>query len=334
MAKRKQLVNKGGGQYFTAPAPISCIPSGCSLLDCVLGGGYAEGRIINIVGDKSTGKTLLAIEACANFVQKYPNAKIHYAEVEAAFDVPYAESLGLPVEQVKFVENCLTVEDVFENLTKLIDKAEKDSPGLYILDSLDALSNRAELKRAIDEGTYGAEKAKKMSELFRRLVQQLKKKNITIIIISQVRDKIGVTFGRKYTRTGGRALDFYASQVIYLSQMGMIKKTKSKVERVVGVNIKVKCTKNKVSMPFRECSFPIIFAFGIDDMAAGVNWLIEVDRISLLGFEDKTEAQKYLRGLNRLTNEEYIQERENIVKTVLEVWQEIEKKFLPVRRKY
>src|SRR5262245_41010125 len=162
-----------GGAYFSAPKQRGFISSGCKLLDMVLGGGWAEGRIANIIGDHSTGKTLLCIEAAANFINKYPKGKVYYREVEAAFDIDYARALGMPVDRVDFShqrkEVIDTVEDVFEDMEQILAKHAKQ-PALYILDSLDALSDREEAKRDIDKGTFGANKAKKLGELFRRLV--------------------------------------------------------------------------------------------------------------------------------------------------------------------
>ena len=153
----------GGGAYFSAPSKsLQFISSGCKLLDCVLGGGWVLGRIANIVGDRSSGKTLLAIEACANFARQYSKGNIYYREAEAAFDVRYAETLGLPTDRVDFSDSFHTVEDMFEDLTKVLESESK--AGLYIVDSLDALSDRSELKRDMDKGSYGAEKAKQMSE--------------------------------------------------------------------------------------------------------------------------------------------------------------------------
>jgi len=173
-----------------------------------------------------------------------------------------------------------------------------------------------------------------MSQLFRRLAQQLGNKNVTVMIISQVRDKIGVAFGRKYSRSGGRALDFYASQVIYLAQMSMLKRTIKGVERPIGVEIKAQCTKNKVSLPFRNCQFPIIFGYGVDDIVAGIDWLVEVDHLKTVDLKDKAEAQKYKRNLGKLNDDEFRQEWENVSSAVKETWKEIETEFLPKRRKY
>jgi recombination protein RecA len=183
------------------------IPSGSKLLDLALGGGWAERRIANIVGDKSTGKTLICIEACANFAAKYPKGKVRYRECESAFDPPYAKAMGMPMDRVDFGANQLeTVEDLFEDLGRITKGAKSDE--LVIVDSLDALSDRVEMKRDLDTGSYGTAKAKNLSELFRRQVRSLTNSKVTVIIVSQVRDNIGAFgYAAKTKRSGGRALD-------------------------------------------------------------------------------------------------------------------------------
>jgi len=273
MVKRKKLLKRrgDGGNYFSKPRPLTFIPTGCQLLDLALGGGWAKNRIANIIGDKSTGKTLLMIEACANFAREFPKGRIIYRESEAAFDQSYAAALGMPIDRVDFGEEQLdTVEDFFEDLSKVM-RTKTDC--LYIIDSLDALSDRAELERNIDQPSYGGEKAKKMSQLFRRLARDIKRSNVTLLIVSQVRDKIGARFGRKTTRTGGRALDFYASQVLYLTQLGRLVKKFRKIKRPTGVRVLGFVDKNKISIPFREAEFVIKFGYGIDDQAASLNFL-------------------------------------------------------------
>lgn len=333
MKRQRLSLRASGGAYFAAPSAPRFFSTGCVLLDCVLGGGWPEGRIANIVGDKSTGKTLLAIEAAANFISTYPKGKVWYNEVEAAFDRAYAAALGMPVDRVNFVEDCFTAEDVFEHLEAILDRTKGKIPGLYILDSLDALSDRAEQGRDIDEKTYGADKAKKMSQLFRRLAQRLGKKRITVIIISQVRDNIGVTFGRKTIRAGGRALDFYASQVLYLAQVKRLKRTRGGIERSVGVVIKAKCDKNKIALPFRECEFPILFGYGVEDLIASVDWLKQVKRLDVITLFDG-DVKRYKKVINKMDNDDYEVERECVGEIVHKVWREVEEGFLPQRSKY
>lgn len=302
-----------GGLYFANQQKdnLKVVHTGCTLLDCVLGGGWALGRVANIVGDKSTGKTLLAMEAVANFFQQYPTGKAWYNEAEAAFDIEYARALGIPIDKVIIKNDCATVEDLFNHLDSVLKDAKTNTPGLYILDSLDALSDSAELDRGISEGSYGAAKAKQLSQLFRRLIRRLEESNICLIIISQVRDSIGVAFGDKHSRSGGKALDFYASQVLWLAHLKLLKRTINKVERPYGTRIRAKCKKNKVGLPWRECEFEVHFGYGIRDMDASISWLSEVGvawRAALEPHELRTLVQKK--------------------------WADIETSFLPKEKKY
>ena len=247
------------------------IRTGCTLLDCVIGGGWPLGRIVNIVGDKSTGKTLLAEEAMANFLRQFPKGKVWYRETEAAFDVSYAKALGVNTDLVDFGPDGPdtswdTVEALFDDMMAQLGKIEakvneqakllrqknkkltarqayakaleKSPPGLYIIDSLDAASSEKEMKRDVHEGSYNLDKQKLMGELFRRLVRRLKRARICVMFISQIRDRIGAMIrGKKYTRTGGKALDFYASIVVYLADLGKVNETIKKVQRTVAIKI-------------------------------------------------------------------------------------------------
>ena len=337
MPPRAQVEELKGSYFSTPNTTLDFIPSGCCIFDCSIGGGYPLGRISNIVGDRSTGKTLLAIEASANFYRKFPNGIIYYREAEAAFDVTYAEALGMPIDRVEFADESTgfyTVEDFYEDLESIIDKGSKE-PILYIVDSLDALSDRKELERAIDKDTYAMNKAKKMSELLRKLNQKASKCNMHLMIISQIRDNIGVSFGKSWVRSGGRALDFYASQVIYLSRLQMIKRTKRGVERVVGVSIKSYSDKNKVSIPHRYSEFDIIFGWGIDDLSASIEWLRDVKRLDVIGLKSDADAKNLLREYN--FNSDPISYKEKLNEVNIEVkklWFEIEEEFMSKNRKY
>src|SRR6266403_1907474 len=235
---RKQEEPSGeGGLYFTSPKEhIKFIPSGCTLLDCVLGGGWPLGRVSNVVGDKSTGKTLLAIEAIANFRLTFPKGLVRYFEAEAAFDNEYAAALGVELHEDEFVGGD-TVEVLFDDLTATLEGLDNEKPALYIVDSLDAISDKAEMERKITDATYGGTKPKQLGQLFRRLVREIERKSLHLQIISQVRDNIGVAFGNRFTRTGGRALDFYASQILWLAHKGQIKKVVKGVTRATGIEI-------------------------------------------------------------------------------------------------
>lgn len=317
---------------------IEFIPTGCVTFDCVLGGGWPLGRMSNLVGDKSTGKTLCAIEAAANFARRYPEGHIFYREAEAAFDDDYAATLGLPVDRVDFGPDGLdtlweTIEDIYEDLDKACTQCiESGQPGLYIIDSLDALSSRAELGRAIDEGSYGMEKQKQLGQMFRRLTRKIKEAKIHLLIISQIREKIGVMFGDKYRRSGGKALDFYASQVVYLSHMKTLKRTVGGVERPIGIRIKAKCTKNKIAPPLRECEFNIQFGYGIDELPAAIEWLEQVKQAKDL--LDGESAKSFIAKIEKLDRKEYNTEMKKIRKYVRQAWNDIESRFVPARSKY
>lgn len=328
------------GLYFarTKKDNIEFIHSGCFMLDCVLGGGWPLGRMSNIVGDKSTGKTLLAIEACANFHQQYPNGRIIYLEAEAAFDEDYASALGMPVEKIEFIGSDFkdyTIESWFEHLEVTIQQVYKtQQPTLYIVDSLDALSDRAEKDREIDKGTYGANKPKLIGQLFRRTVKDMEKTKIHLMIISQVRDNIGVSFGETKTRTGGKAMDFYASQILWLAQLKKLDKTIKKIKRVYGIQVRAQCKKNKVSLPFRETEFPIIFGYGIDDVEAMLAWLdtidFDVSRWDIYK-EGKSSAANSIKMLPKAERLAVVKEMQEFV---AQHWEEIETKFLPTVKKY
>lgn len=334
-ARSPAPVAEGGGSYFASPKTgVEFIPSGCQLLDHALGGGWAESRIANIVGDKSTGKTLLAIEAAANFGFKYPKGKIRYREAEAAFDEEYAAALGMPVERVDFGGAFDTVEDLFEDVQKVIAKARQ--PELYIVDSLDALSDRAEMERAMDEGTYGANKPKQLSQMFRRTVRALSRSSVTMIVVSQVRSKIGVSFGRGTTRSGGRALDFYASQVLYLTSGEVDYRSIGGVKRAVGLSVRGRLDKNKVGLPFREAAFQILFGYGIDDRGASLDWLKSVKRLEEVGLSSKISIDDLKVIKRRLVAGKPVDrlDLEALPEVVRTAWYDIEKRFLPESTKY
>ena len=287
-------------------SPDLFVSSGSTMLNLALSGmangGWRKKRIVNIVGDKSTGKTLLAIEALT-YVMKVLDSKDNpvraiYDETESAFDLDYAELLGMPINKVE-IRSSATVEDFYTSLDAELDKDDY-SFMIYVLDSLDALSSKQEVGTKIDEGTFGTSKAKIMSQLFRRLVSKIESKNVLVMIISQIRDKIGVTFGKKQERTGGKALDFYASQVVWLAQTGKL----SLANRVAGVTVKAKVDKNKVWMPYREAEFPILFEYGIDDVGSMVDTLIDAGIVQKAG-------TRYIWNDKKMFREDLIQELED-----------------------
>ncbi len=311
------------------------IPSGCTLLDCVLGGGFARPRIINIIGDRSTGKTLLAIEASANFKRVCTNGEVIYYETEFAFDKDFAQSVGFPTDAI-FPDGIDTVEKFYKDLCDRIEA--NNIPKFVIVDSLDALTTKQESERDMGTSTYGTEKAKAMSELFRRITGKLSNNDCTLIIISQTRDNIGVMFGKRYTRNGGKALDFYASQILYLAQKKQLKKTISKVDRVVGIHIIARCEKNKCAKPFRSCEFPIIFDYGIDDLSANISFLESIGKTNSIPLPNWSPLPKntktFMRDVSELSNTKWKKVCRMVSSYVKQTWNDIEDRFEPTRKKY
>lgn len=325
--------------YFTSSKEnLQFCTTGCTLLDCVLGGGgYVLGRMANIVGDKSTAKTGLSTEALINFLKAYPNAKAAYRETEGAYDVDYAEAMGLPVNQVDFGDlddPIITVEAFDRDLRKFIDTCEKEGvPGIYVLDSFDSLSDEEELKRDISDGSYNMVKQKKIGIMFRKLNKKIEKSKVLLIIVSQVRENINAAFGEKYRRSGGKALDFYATHIFWLAHLKTLKRTVKKVERAYGVTIQAKCKKNKVGFPFRDCKFDFLFGFGVDDIGASLSWLKEIKRLDAINLTESS-LKKYISSLDDLSSKAYKKEQKRISKAVKQLWNNIEEDFIPRRRKY
>lgn len=339
MAKRARAAVAPTNSYFTsAKTNIQFVSTGCAVLDCALGGGLALGRTANVVGDRSTAKTGTATEVMINFTTQFPEGQVAYRETEAAWDNGYAEAMGLPLDRIDFGDTnspIITVEDFYTDFDAFCDKqAKAKHPGLYVLDSFDALSDEAEMERDIDKASFGAAKAKKMSEMFRKMTRKQEQANVLLFIVSQVRDNIGAgIFGEKYKRSGGKALDFYASQVFWLANAGMLKRTINKVERPYGIKLKATVKKNKVGLPFREAHFTFEFGYGTNDFLASLDWLKSVGRLDALALKE-SEFKEYLKESDSLSDEEFKVERQRATKAVKEVWAEIEQTFIPTRRKY
>lgn len=352
MATRKKFiepaeeVEEGGGLYFDElPDANEFIHSGCTLLDQVLGGGWALGRVSNVYGDSATGKTLIGIEACANFAHQFPDGTIYYRERESAFDFEFAAGLGLPTERVDFMgyeDGLDTVEDLFDDLTDCIARAEKTrEPCFYCVDSLDSFSDEDEQdNKDIRKVTGIAKKPRLMSQLFRQRIGSIARSRMHLMFISQLRTKIGVTMGRKTERAGGVALRFYASQIIFLRQKETITPEVKGVKRPIGVQVIAKSEKNKKGMPYRDCEFPILFTYGIDDLSACINFLVQVGDAKKLGIDQrkKGDAATYIKETNALRETDYHAQMRDVRRITREVWAHIEdltrERYLPVRSKY
>ncbi len=336
--------------------------TGCDLIDIVIGGepnvfGIAAGDITNLVGDTGTAKSLLSGEIIANAYYKFgKKLKWRYDNSENGFDFDTQYLYGIDILQEDDDFECSeTVQDLFCNYKIFLKGLKKNELGIYISDSLDALSSDEEIKRGnkrvadfkkrkegMEEkekkkGSYQMEAPKFLSRSFFRELKSLTiEKNAILILVSQVRMNIDPFSKRKYTRSGGKALDHWCDNIIWLKNAVKLKKK----NRVIGIYGMAETTKNRTPRPFRSCYFSLYFDYGVDNIGSNIDYLFnlrgdsgKVLKSAKIKWDDTITDISRIDLIDKIEDSKKMQKE--LKKRVVDKWEKIEESIRTNRkRKY
>ncbi len=285
---------------------VDVIPSGSLLLDTALGvGGYPKGRIIEIYGPESSGKTTLALHAIAECQKQ--GGRAAFVDAEHAIDPVYAKNLGVDIDEL-----ILSQPDSGEQALEIVEMlASSGAISLIIVDSVAALVPQAELDGEMSESSVGMQ-ARLMSKAMRKLAGVLNKKECAVIFINQLREKVGVMYGNPETTSGGRALKFYATIRIDIRRTEALKSGAD----IYGNTVKVKIVKNKVAAPFKTCELDIIYGQGISRTGEILDKAVELGLIRKSGAWYEYKGNKIAQG--KEAAKDYIKANEDVEQELLE----------------
>ena len=279
---------------------VDVIPSGSLLLDEALGvGGYPKGRIIEIYGPESSGKTTLALHAIAECQKQ--GGKAAFIDAEHAIDPVYAKSLGVDIDEL-----ILSQPDSGEQALEITEMlANSGAISLIIVDSVAALVPQAELDGEMGDNSVGMQ-ARIMSKAMRKLAGILNKEKCAVIFINQLREKVGVLYGNPETTSGGRALKFYSSIRIDIRRNEALKSGSD----IYGNSVRVKIVKNKVSPPFKQCEIDIIYGKGISKEGEILDLAVEAGLVKKSGAWFEYNGSKIAQG--REAAKEYLMSNQDV----------------------
>ena len=291
---------------------VDVIPSGSMLLDQALGvGGYPKGRIIEIYGPESSGKTTLALHAIAEAQKK--GGRAAFVDAEHAIDPEYAAKLGVNTDEL-----ILSQPDSGEQALEIVEMlAQSGAIDIIIVDSVAALVPQAELDGVMSDNQVGLQ-ARLMSKAMRKLAGILNKTGCVVIFINQLREKVGVMYGNPETTTGGRALKFYATIRIDIRRAEAIKSGSD----MIGNTVKVKVVKNKVASPFKNCTIEIIYGKGISQTGELLDLGVEMGFISKSGNWYEVAGEKIGNGREaaKMYLEQHEEARADLEAHIREAW--------------
>ncbi|WP_040405946.1 recombinase RecA [Ectothiorhodospira sp. PHS-1] len=300
----------------TAVRDVAVISTGSLALDIALGiGGLPKGRVVEIFGPESSGKTTLTLQVIAECQKQGGTAA--FVDAEHALDPTYAEKLGVDVDNL-LVSQPDTGEQALEIADMLVRSGAVD---VVVVDSVAALTPKAEIEGEMGDAHVGLQ-ARLMSQALRKLTANIKRSNTLVIFINQIRMKIGVMFGNPETTTGGNALKFYSSVRLDIRRTGAIKKG----DEMIGNETRVKVVKNKMAPPFREANFEILYGEGISRLGEVIDMGVKDGIVDKAGAWYSYKGERIGQGKDNARN--FLKERPEIA---ADIEAQIREKYLPKR---